>query len=212
MSMLGTTNPRKIDCIVPVYAVNSLGGAYYSFSTSTSIPAMSSNLSQLILTSFPEYSQLARTYGLVQLKSIGLVNTRSSALIQNFNIIGNTPSYMLQVSMTNYPTGSTTAQQSLATSDNSVEINLQSFDGCEAVCLIPPAVVGRSNSSNDIYIYGSDVWCPTVINGVQTFPDIYLNLGSLSFPTFQSTAAQTAYLVSTIHVTFDFVFAGTQSL
>lgn len=212
MSMLGTTNPRKIDCIVPVYAVNSLGGSFYSFGTTTAAPVMSANLSQLILLSYPEYAQLVRTYGLVQLKSINLVVSRSSSLIQNFNIIGNTPPYMLQISMTNYSAGSVTQQQALATSDNTIEVNLQTYDACEATCLIPPAVVGRSNTANDIYIYGSNVWCPTVINGVQAFPDIFLNLGSLTVPSFQTGAAQTAYLIGNIHLTFNMIFAGTQSV
>jgi len=212
LSMLGKTLTRQLDAIVPVYAVNSLGGAYYSFSTSTGGPVMSANISTLFLTSYPEYSQLVRTYGLFQTKSIDLEITRSSSLIQNFNVIGNTPPYYLQLSMTNYTSGSTSAQQGLACADNNIEVNLQTYDACSATCIIPPAVAGRSSAVNDIFTFGSNVWIPTIINGANYIPDFYLNLGSFTFPSFQTGAANTAYLIGNVHCVLSLVFAGTQSM
>jgi len=51
------------------------------------------------------------------------------------------------------------------------------------------------------------VWLPTIYNGVISLPDVYLNLGSLSPPTFQSGAANGAYQVAQVHIKMKVVFA-----
>jgi hypothetical protein len=212
MSLLGKTYTRQLDCRVNIYAVNPLSGAFYSLGTAISAPSMSINLTNLLITQYPEYSQLVRTNGLVKLLGASLQFSRTSSLIQNTNVIGNTPSIFLQLSMTQYAAGSVSAQNSLATSDNAVEINVQTYDPYSWKINFPPVVVGRSAAANDIFIYGSEVWSPTIMNGQQVLPDIFINLGSLESPSFQSGALNTAYQLATLHVRFNAVFAGPQSL
>jgi hypothetical protein len=212
LSLLGTTAPRKLDCLLPIYAVNSVGGGFYSFATGTGTPIMSANISTLIVAAFPEYGQMARTYGLIQIKGLNLKVIRSSPLSVNTSLIGDTPSYFLQASLTNYSAGSVTLQRSLATSDNTMEINLQTYDSFFASIVFPPAISSRSSAINDVYVFGASTWSPTTINGTQALPDIYINLGSLATPSFQTGAATAAYQIASIHVELVCVFAGTQSL
>lgn len=212
MSLLGKTFTRQLDCRVNIFAVNSIGGGFYSLGTSTAAPQMSINLSNLLITQYPEYSQLTRTYGLVKLLGTSIQFSRTSALATNTAVMGNTPALFLQLSMTNYSAGSAAAQQSLATADNTVEINVQTFDPYSWNLKFPPVVIGRSTAANDIFAFGSDVWSPTIINGLQVLPDIFLNLGSLEFPNFQSGAANVAFQLATLHIRFNVVFAGPQSL
>jgi hypothetical protein len=212
MSLLGKTITRQLDCRVNIYAVNSIRGGFYSLGTSVAAPTMSVNLTSLLITQFPEYSQLVRNYGLVKIQGASIQFSRTSSLIQNTSIIGNTPSIFLQLSMTNYSAGSTTAQQSLSTADNAVEINVQTYDPYSWNLNFPPVVIGRSSAANDIYAFGSDVWSPTVINGSQVLPDVFLNLGSMEFPNFQSGVANAAFQLATLHVRFNACFAGPQSV
>lgn len=210
MSMLGRTAPRKLDAIIPVLAVNNFGSGFYSFLTSSSAPSLSVNLSDRIVADFAEYANLAKMYGLIQLKSIELRIVRASNTVNNSNVMIETPSLFLQVSQTNYPAGSIALQQAIATSDNAVEINLQSFDAFRAICQIPPVLVQKSSVLADNFTIGSSVWNPTAIGSTQTLPAIYLNLGSLQQPTFASSTT-IAYKLLTIHVIYNVVFAGTQS-
>jgi hypothetical protein len=212
MSLLGKTFTRQLDCRVNIFAVNSIGGGFYSFGTSVAAPSVSVNLTNLLITQYPEYSQLVRTYGLIKLLGTSIQFSRTSSLIQNTTVIGNTPSMFLQLSMTQYSAGSTATQAALATADNAVEINVQTYDPYSWNLNFPPVVIGRSASANDIFAYGSDVWSPTIINGIQVLPDVFINLGSLEFPSFQSGAANTSFQLATLHVRFNCVFAGPQSL
>lgn len=212
MSLLGKTFTRQLDARININVVNSIGGAFYSFGTSVAAPVVSVNVTQLLLTQYPEFSQLARSYGLVKLTGSEIQFSRTSSLIQNVNIIGNTPSLFLQLSMTNYSAGSTTIQQQLATADNSVEVNVQTYDPFSWRMKFPPVLIGRSSAANDIYAFGSNVWQPTVINGSQVLPDVFINLGSLEFPSFQVGAANTSFQLATLHIRFFCVFAGPQSL
>lgn len=211
-SLLGKTLNRELDVIISLYANNNLGTPFYSFGTSTAAPVMSVNLTGTAISQFPEYAQLVRTYGLVKLNSVSYNISRASPLVVNSSIIGNTPPVFLQTSLTNYTAGSVTLQQSLATSDNCIEVNIQTYDMFSVNCLIPPCISSRSSLANDVFCFGSNTWTPTIINGVQTMPELYLNLGSLSTPSFQSGATSTAYLVATIHAKLHLTFAGPQSL
>jgi hypothetical protein len=212
LSLLGPTAPRMLDCLIPIYAVNSIGGPYYSFATTTAAPTMSVNISTLIVGSFPEYSQMVRAYGLIQLRGIELRVTRSSPLSVNTSVIGDTPAIFLQTSLTQYSAGSVTQQRSLATSDNCMEVNLQTYDSFLATVAFPPAVSSRSSILNDVYVFGSATWSPTAIGSTQTLPDIFLNLGSLASPSFQSGAANNAFQIASVHLVLQVVFSGTQSL
>jgi hypothetical protein len=211
MSILGKPVSRAIDVLVPIYAVNTIGGAYYSLGTSTSAPVMSVNVPSLAISTFPEYSQLVRNYGLIQLKGCQLSIYRSSNLVMNTANITNIPSLNLQLSQTNYSAGTVTLQQALATSDNSVEINLNTFDSFSFNLNFPPNVVGRSALLGTTFSYGSAVWSPTIINGSQTLPDIYLNLGSFQVPSFTNTPAYQAYQIASVHARLNVIFAGPQS-
>lgn len=211
-SLLGPTLTRQLDIVIPVYAVNSLSAPYYSFGTSTAAPVMSTNITQLAITSFPEYSQLARAYGLVQLKSLQTIISRSSPLAVSTNIIGDSPNVFFQISQTNYPAGSVTLQRSLATSDNAIEVPLNTYDSYQFITAIPPCVVGRCTAANDIFPFGSSVWNPTNINGMAVLPDMFVNVGSLQPPSFQSSAANAAFQICALHIKIKCVFAGTQSL
>lgn len=171
---------------------------------------MSVNLSDRIVADFAEYANLAKMYGLIQLKSIELRIVRASNTVNNTNVMVETPSLFLQLSQTNYPAGSLALQTSLATSDNSVEINLQSFDAFRAICQVPPVLVQRSSVLADTFTIGSSVWNPTAVGATQTLPAVYLNLGALSQPTFASSTT-IAYKLLNIHVIYHVVFAGTQS-
>lgn len=211
MSFIGKPITRSIDVIVPIYAANTLGNSFYSFATSLSSPVMSVNLNSLALNQFVEFSQFARSYGLLCIKGMDVSIYRSSSLVLNTSVITNIPSLFLQIAPTQYSAASTSQQQSLATSDNAVEINLNTFDSFAFKLALPPVVASRSSSLNDVYNYGSNVWTPTVINGAQALPDIYLNMGSLQFPTFVSST--TTYLqIASVHVKLNVVFAAPQSL
>lgn len=212
MSLLGSVLSRQLDCRLNIYAVNSVGTPYYSFGTSSAAPLMSQNITSLIISQYPEYSQLVRTYGLIKMQRVEIQFSRTSSLIQNVNVIGNSPSVFLQLSQTSYTAGSVTLQNSLATADNSVEINVQTFDPYSFLVNLPPSIVGRSQAANDIFVYGSQTWIPTVMIGAQVLPDLFVNLGTLEQPSFQVGAANTAYQLATLHVKIHCNFASPQSL
>jgi hypothetical protein len=211
LSFIGKPITRSLDVLIPIYAANTLGNSFYSFSTSLSSPVMSVNINSLALNQFVEYSQFARAYGLICIKGMDVSIYRSSNLISNTSVITNIPSLFLQIAPTQYSAASTSQQQSLATSDNAAEINLNTFDSFAFKLALPPVIASRSSSLNDVYNYGSNVWTPTVVNGAQALPDIFMNLGSLQFPTFVSST--TAYLqIASVHVKLNVVFAAPQSL
>jgi len=212
MSYIGTTSVRSLDVNIPIYAVNNLGTPFYSVGTSTAAPVIAFNIAAAAVLTYPEYAQIARSFNLIQLKGVEVSLYRSSNFIGNGGIISTLPSISFCISPLNYLAGSITQQQALATNDNSSEFNLVTFDAASYKLNFPPVVSGKSSSANDIFTYGSMTWSPTTINGVQTLPDIFFNLGSLSQPTFPGTAAVQAYLVATAHVRLNVVFAGPQSL
>jgi len=210
MSLLGPTAPRKLDAVIPILAVNNFGTGFYSFNTSSSAPTMSINLSDRIVSDFAEYANLTKMYGLIQLKSIELRIVRASNTVQNSNIMVETPPLFLQLSTTNYSAGSVALQKALATSDNAVEVNLQTYDSFRAICPVPPVLVQKSSVLADSFTIGSQVWNPTAIGATQTLPAIYLNLGSLSIPTYVSSSSL-SYTLLNVHVLYNVVFSGTQS-
>jgi hypothetical protein len=209
MSLLGETIDRAIDVLVDVYAVNSLGTPYYSFTTSTSIPNMSKNLTNDMILQFTEYSELTQIYGLAKLKKIQLGFTRASNFIgSNSTILENTPSFFLQASTIPYLTGSVSLQNKVAQSDNSVEVDLQTFEPKAWNIMLPPSIVSNNRANNQTFVFGSQVWVSTKLNNIQNFPDMYVNLGSLAQPTFASGAPNSAFLVGQIHARMQLSFAG----
>lgn len=211
LSFLGPTANRAIDVIFPVYAVNTISGGYYSLGTSTSAPTITQNITQQAIIQFTEYSALVKDYGLVQIKSLDISIYRSSNLINNTANITNLPSFSFQISPSKYPAGTTAIQQNIATSDISAEFNVNTFDSFAYRVAFPPVVSGRSDIINDVFTYGSSVWSPTVVNGTQCLPDIFLNLGSLQFPTFTNVPAYAAYQIASIHLRLNVVFASPQT-
>lgn len=209
MSILGETIDRAIDILVNVYAVNSLGTPYYSFGTATSIPNMSTNLTNDMILQFTEYSELSTIYGLSKLKKIQLGFTRASNLIgSSNNILENTPSFFLQTSTIPYSTGNISLQNKVAQSDNSVEVDLQTFEPKAWNVMLPPCIVSNNRANNQTFVFGAQVWVSTKLNNAQNYPDLFLNLGSLAQPTFATGAAQGAYLVGQIHGRMQLSFAG----
>lgn len=209
MSLLGETVNRAIDILTNIYAVNTIGTPFYSFSNSAGSPSMSLNLTDSMILQFTEYSELTRIYGLVKLKKIQLGFTRSSNFIGGGTaILQNTPSIFLQASTIPYPAGSVTLQRSLAQSDNSVEIDLQTYDPKAFNIMLPPHVVSNNRAQNQTFVFGSQTWISTRLNNVQNFPDLFLNLGSLATPTFDSTAPNNSYVIGQIHGRMQLSFAG----
>jgi hypothetical protein len=209
MSLLGETVDRAIDILIDIYANNTIGGTFYSFSTSVGTPVMSVNITDRMILQFTEYSELVKVYGLARMKKIQLGFTRASNFIgSNSSILENTPSFFLQASTIPYTAGSTTLQNKVAQSDNSIEVDLQTFNPKSWNILLPPSVVSNNRANNQTFVFGSSVWVSTVLNGTQNFPDLFINLGSLAQPTFVSTAPTGPYLVGQIHGRFQLSFAG----
>lgn len=209
MSILGETIDRAIDILIDIYAVNSIGTPFYSFSSSTGSPNMSANITDLMILQFTEYSEITRIYGLVKLKKIQLAFTRASNFIGGgSSTIQNTPSLFLQASTIPYTAGSTTLQRAVAQSDNAAEIDLQTFEPKAFNILLPPHVVSNNRASNQTFTFGSQTWVSTKLNNVQNFPDLFLNLGSLATPSFDTTAPNNSFLVGQIHGRMQLSFAG----
>jgi hypothetical protein len=209
MSLLGETIDRAIDIIIDIYAVNSIGTPFYSFSNSAGTPNISINMTDSMILQFTEYSELTRVYGLCKLKKIQLGFTRSSNFIGGgSSVLQNTPSIFLQVSTIPYTAGSITLQRSIAQSDNSVEIDLQTFAPKAFNIMLPPHVVSNNRAANQTFVFGSQTWVSTRLNNVQNFPDLFLNLGSLATPTFDSTVSNNSFLIGQIHGRMQLSFAG----
>ena len=209
MSILGETIDRAIDILIDIYAVNSSGTPFYSFSNSAGAPTMSVNITDLMILQFTEYSELVRIYGLTKLKKIQLGFTRSSNFIGGGSqTLQNTPSFFLQASTIPYTAGSVTLQRAVAQSDNSVELDLQTFDPKSFNIMLPPHVVSNNRSNNQTFVFGSQTWVSTRLNNIQNFPDLFLNLGSLATPSFDSSASNTSFLVGQIHGRMQLSFAG----
>jgi hypothetical protein len=209
MSILGETIDRAIDILIDIYAVNSVGTPFYSFSNSAGSPTMTVNITDLMILQFTEYSELVRIYGLSKLKKIQLGFTRSSNFIGGgSSTLQNTPSLFLQASTIPYTAGSATLQRAVAQSDNSVEIDLQTFDPKSFNIMLPPHIVSNNRANNQTYTFGSQTWISTKLNNVQNFPDLFLNLGSLATPTFESSAPNNSFLIGQIHGRMQLSFAG----
>jgi hypothetical protein len=211
LSFLGPTTNRAIDVVLPVYAVNTLSGGYYSLGTSTSAPTITANITSQAISQFTEYSALVKDFGLVQIKSLDISIYRSSNYINRTTDITNLPSFSFQISPSKYSAGTTAIQQNIATSDTSAEFNVSTFDAFAYRVVFPPVISGRSDILSDISTYGSSVWCPTVVNGTQCLPDIFLNLGSLQFPSFTNVPGYQAYQIASIHLRLNVVFASPQT-
>jgi hypothetical protein len=209
MSILGETIDRAIDILVDIYAVNSIGTPFYSFQSSQGSPTMTTNITDSMVLQFSEYSDLTRVYGLCKLKKIQLGFTRSSNFIGGgTNVLQNTPSLFLQASTIPYTAGSVTLQRAIAQADNSVEIDLQTFDPKAFNILLPPHIVSNNRAQNQTFVFGSQTWISTRLNNVQNFPDLFLNLGSLATPSFDSQASNASFLVGQIHGRMQLSFAG----
>jgi hypothetical protein len=209
MSILGETIDRAIDILVDIYAVNSLGTPYYSFSSTQGTPTMTTNITDSMILQFTEYADLSKIYGLCKLKKIQLGFTRSSNFIGGgANVLQNTPSLFLQASTIPYTAGSVSLQRLIAQSDNSVEIDLQTFDPKAFSILLPPHIVSNNRAQNQTFVFGSQTWVSTRLNNVQNFPDLFLNLGSLATPSFDSQASNASFLVGQIHGRMQLSFAG----
>jgi hypothetical protein len=209
MSILGKTVDRAIDILIDIFAVNSIGTPFYSFSTSQTSPVMSTNITDLMILQFTEYSELTRVYGLTKLKKIQLGFTRSSNYVGGgTQVLQNTPSFFLQASTIPYSAGSITLQRAVAQSDNSIEIDLQTYEPKAFNIMLPPHVVSNNRANNQTFVFGSQTWVSTRLNNIQNFPDLFLNLGSLATPTFDSQASNSSYLIGQIHGRMQLSFAG----
>jgi len=209
MSILGETIDRAIDILIDIYAVNSLGTPFYSFSNSTGSPNMSTNLTDSMILQFTEYADLSRIYGLVKLKKIQLGFTRASNFIGGASgAIQNTPSFFLQASTIPYSAGSVSLQRSVAQSDNSVEVDLQTYSPTAFSIMLPPHIVSNNRTNNQTFAFGSQTWVSTKLNNVQNFPDLFLNLGSLAIPSFETSTPNTSFLIGQIHGRMQLSFAG----
>lgn len=208
MSLLGETINRAIDVLVNVYAINSLGGPFYSFNTTTGSPLMSSNITHEMILQYVEYSDLVQLYTLVKMNKIQFQFSRSSNSIASGNDLVNTPNIFFQCSTVPKLSNSVTDLPKIAQADNSVECDLQTFRPRAWDLILPPSIVAINRYHNDIYTFGSDVWLSTTLNGVQQFPDLFLNLGALTQPTFTSTSSASNVLVGQMHIRFQLTFAG----
>jgi hypothetical protein len=209
MSLLGETIDRAIDVLIDIYAVNTLGTPFYSFSTSATSPNMSANLTDLMILQFTEYAELTKIYGLCKMKKVQLGFTRASNFIGGgTSVLQNTPSFFLQISTIPYLSGSVILQRAVAQSDNSVEVDLQTFDPKAFNVMLPPHVVSNNRANNQTFVFGSQTWVSTKLNNIQNFPDLYLNLGSLATPTFDSSASNTSFLIGQLHGRIQLSFAG----
>jgi hypothetical protein len=208
MSLLGETANRAIDILIDVYAINSLGVNFYSFSTGTSIPVITYNLTDSMILQFTEYSQLADLYGLSKLKKIQLGFTRASNLIgSNSADLINTPSFFLQASTIPYTSGTVSLQRAIAQTDNSVEVDLQTFAPKAWSVILPPSIVSFNRANQQTFTFGSETWVSTKLNNTQYYPDLFLNLGALATPTFATGSPSAAFLVGQIHGRMQLSFA-----
>lgn len=210
MSILGNVISRDIDVLYDVTAVNSLGQGFYSLGSAATSPVMSLNITNSMVLQFSEYSELVQLYGLAKLTSIEVNFSRASNYIGAANnTILNTPPIFIQVSTIPYTTGTALLQAKVAIADNSEEINLQTNVSRKFKVKMPQCIVSNNRSQNQTFTFGSNVWVSTKLNGIQNFPDIFLNLGSLTGPTFDGTAGSSAsYLVGQIHLKLQVDFAG----
>lgn len=210
MSILGETVNRAVDILIDVYAVNSaLGTAFYSFSNSSSAPNISSNITSSMILQFSEYSELVQIYGLTKLKKIQLGFTRASNYIGSAsNVLANTPSFFLQASTIPYSAGSVLLQNKIAQSDNSVEVDLQTYSPKSWDIMLPPSIVSNNRANNQTFTFGSQVWVSTKLNNIQNYPDLFINLGSLATPSFDTSASTGAFLIGQIHGRMQLSFAG----
>jgi hypothetical protein len=207
MSILGETINRAIDVTVDINAVNSLGGAFYSFGTGLGSPVMSVNVTDKMILQYIEYSDLAHIYGLAKMKKIQIQFTRSSNAIATSTYLENTPSFFLQCGTLPNLTGTTSLMQKVAQADNSIEVDVQTFSPRAWDISLPPSIVSINRAHNDVYPFGSQVWVSTRLNTSQHFPDLYLNLGAFSQPTFSSTTPSSVVLIGQLHVRFQMSFA-----
>jgi len=209
MSILGETINRAIDILIDIYAVNGLGTPFYSFSSTAGAPSMSYNLTDNMILQFTEYSELARIYGLVKMKKIQLGFTRASNYVGGGNTaLVNTPSFFLQASTIPYTAGSISLQRAVAQSDNSVEVDVQTFNPKSWDIMLPPSIVSNNRANNQTFVFGSQTWVSTKLNNVQNFPDLFINLGSLATPSFDTSASQQGFLIGQIHGRIQLSFAG----
>ena len=190
-------------------AVNSLGTGFYSLGTTTAYPTMTVNITNSMITQFTEYSELVQLYGLAKLISIEVNFSRASNYIGAANnSILNTPPIFLQVSTIPYTVGSLLLQQKVSISDNSEEINLQTNASRKFKVSMPSCIVSHNRASDQVFAFGSNTWVSTRLNGTQTFPDLFLNLGSLTPPTFDTSAGSLLFQVGQIHLKLRVEFAG----
>lgn len=204
--MLGSTASRQVDAVFQIYAVNSIGGPFYSFTTSVAAPLVSQSMTNSCITQYTEFGSLARLYNLFQVKGLQILITRNSTLLTNTQIAGNLPSVFFQVSP-NLQAPTVSSLTNVALADNSQEFNICTFGSKNYQFNLPPVYLSKSSTTNDYFPFGSMVWLPTLYNGNFAIPDVYLNLGSLASPTFQTGAANTAYAVAQIHIKMNVVFS-----
>ena len=72
---------------------------------------------------------------------------------------------------------------------------------------MPLSVVSINRANKDVYSFGSQVWVSTWQNATQHFPDLYLNLGASSQPTFSSTTPSSVVLIGQLNFRFQMSFA-----
>lgn len=207
LSMIGSTAQRQIDAVFNIYAVNSaIGITYYSWTTGLSSPTVSQSVTASCISQYQEFANMAKLYSLFQVKGFQMLVTRNSTILTNSSLASNLPSVFLQVTP-NFLPNTTTAQSNVAIADNASEYNICSFSSRNYNFSLPPVIVSRSVSANDLFPFGSQVWMPTIFNSLSYIPDVYLNIGSLAAPTFVSGTPTGGYSVLQVHIKMDVVFA-----
>lgn len=142
------------------------------------------------------------------MKRIQIQFTRASNTVGNATYLENTPSLFLQATTIPVLSGTIPLMQKVAQADNSVEIDIQTYSPKAWDINMPPSVVTVNRVHNDTYPFGNAVWVSTRLNTTQHFPDLYLNLGAFSQPSFVSSSPSSAVLVGQLHIRFQMSFAG----
>jgi len=126
---------------------------------------------------------------------------------ENATTSKNTPSLFIQASITPILTR-TTSLNKAAQSDNSVKSIMQIYPSISWDINMPLSIVTINRAYNDTYPFGNAVWVSTGLDITQHFPDLYLNLGSFTNPSFTSLSSASVIVVEQFHIRFQTSFIG----
>jgi len=202
---LGKTLQRDLDAVFTIRAVKGISSDFYSFGTSTTSADRSVDMMYGVANQFSEFFNLSAEYGLVKVRSVSLNLTRNSTILTSPDVMVSCPAIFLQVA----PNSASGAVTNTATSDNSFEYNLNTYQSRSLSIPMPPLIVlpTQGGTGTDYHTFGSNAWLPTKYQGVYGLPELFLNLGWLGSVTFAASAPSGSWPVLQVHVKVHCEFA-----